>query len=556
VQGRPDHSNIDGVQAETRRAIARLSWLGLVVSVLCACVSTKASVDAGVDGGAGVDAGPLPSCQLGQLCILVDASRPDHVISPLLFGDWFEWTDGDPNIGAGDGIWDQVASAPRSAIVSTLQPVGLNLIRYPGGTLSDFFLWNQAIGPDASRVPQVYPFAPDGGTAYLPYFGPDEVAQVTSALGAQLLVTANIVTDTPQDAAEWLRHYQDAGVQAKYWEIGNENYIPSGSWAQDEGYRAPVQYAALFDQFAQALRAVDPTVQVGVLGCPSCSGWDQGVLQAITQRADFMSVHNGYAPFAAYVSDTSSALEAMLADPVAIRGSFDALEGDLTEFGGPNAGIDLAETEWAAEFVPTGATTDVQWAALNRSLASALYSALVFDLFFADPQIAIANHTNAVSPLWQAEVTLSPTDGISNPTVSAFGHAFRLYADAAGGLEVPVQLRGAPTYSTTGLGAVPPLFDVPELDAAAVIAASGDRLWIYVVNRSLTDDLTARVIALGYPAAGVQAVTSEVLNAASATAVDDPSSPDAVTVAQTSLTASDSLEVTFPAHSLTRLTFQ
>ena len=76
------------------------------------------------------------------------------------------------------------------------------------------------------------------------------------------------------------------------------------------------------------------------------------------------------------------------------------------------------------------------------------------------------------------------------------------------------------------------------------------------MNRSLTDDLTARVIALGYPAAGVQAVTSEVLNGASATAVDDPSTPNAVSVAQTSLTASDSLEVTFPAHSLTRLTFQ
>ncbi len=116
-------------------------------------------------------------------------------------------------------------------------------------------------------------------------------------------------------------------MPAKYWEIGNENYIPigSGSWAQDEGSRTPAQYAALFDEFAQALRAVDPTVQVGMLGCPSCSGWDQGVLQAITQPADFLAVHNGYAPFATYVSDTSSALEAMLADPVSIRGSFDAL---------------------------------------------------------------------------------------------------------------------------------------------------------------------------------------------------------------------------------------
>ncbi len=147
----------------------------------------------------------------------------------------------------------------------------------------------------------------------------------------------------------------------------------------------------------------------------------------------------------------------------------------------------------------------MQWAALNRSLASALYSSLVFDLFFADPQIAIANHTNAISALWQAEVTLSPTDGISSPTVSAFGHAFRLYVDAAGGMEVPVELRGAPTFSTPGLGFVPPLLDVPELDAAAVIAAAGDRVWIYVVNRSLSDDLSARVIVAGFPAAGVQA---------------------------------------------------
>ena len=530
--------------------ITRFSRSGLASLLLCACNSPAASRDAGVD------AGPLPSCELGELCIFVDASRPDHLISPLLFGDWLEWTDGDLSNGAGDGIWDQAANAPRADIVATLQPVGLSLIRYPGGTLSDFFLWNQAVGPDSARVPQVYPFGADAGTTYLPYFGPDEVAQVTSSLGAQLLVTANIVTGKAQDAADWLGHYADAGVRASYWEIGNENYIPSGSWAQNEGYRSPAQYAALFDQFAQALRAVDPTVHVGLLGCPSCPGWDQGVLQAITQPADFMAIHNGYAPYAAYTSDTNSALQALLAGPIATRGSFDATEGDLTQYGGPNAGIALAETEWGAAFVPTGAATDVPWAALNRSLAGALYGALIYDLFFADPQIAIANHTNAISPLWQAEVTLAASDGISNPTVSAFGHAFRLYADAAGGQDVPVQLHGAPTYATAGLGFVPPLLDVPELDAAAVIAAAADRLWIYVVNRSLDDDLTARVIALGFPTAALRSVTSEVLNGATPTAADDPTTPTAVSVTTTMLTVGRSLEVTFPAHSLTRLTFQ
>jgi alpha-N-arabinofuranosidase len=513
--------------------------------------------DAGAPDAGPQDAGPPPRCALTDVCISVDATGSGHVVSPLLFGDWIEWeTDGVSN---GDFLWDVVTGAPQPALISALSPLGLTILRYPGGTIGDLFHWYDAVGPLNQRTPQLNAFAVDAGETVLPIFGPAEFAQVAGQLGAQMLITANAGSGTASEAAGWLAYYEDAGYRPMYWEIGNEVYIPStvgGSWAVNLESKTASQYAALFDQYAQALRAIDPAVKVGMIGCASCPGWDQTVLQGVTERIDFMAVHNSYAPYAAYTADTHGALTATLADPVNIRAAFDLTESHIAQYAGANADMELAETESAAVFAPSGTSTDVDWLALNRSLAAALFSAGTYDVYLGDPRITLANHTNMVNPYLQAMVTTSPADGVSLPTRSALGMVFRLYADTAGGTSVGAPVQNSPTFDTSGFGMVPPIYDVPVLDTAAVISRDGSKLWLYVINRDLTENATARVIALGFPSGPVASVLAETLNGPSAASENDPGVTPGVTLTSSPLPLLRDFSYAFPAHSLTRLTFQ
>src|SRR5262249_56098476 len=98
------------------------------------------------------DAAPAP-CGAGETCIDVDTTATKHTISPLLFGDNVEW------FQDADHLWDPASSAPRPEQLAILQTLGITLLRYPGGTLSDFFHWKEAVGPVGARTPQLDPFS-------------------------------------------------------------------------------------------------------------------------------------------------------------------------------------------------------------------------------------------------------------------------------------------------------------------------------------------------------------------------------------------------------------
>ncbi len=514
------------------------------------------AADAAADAGA--DA-PPHSCPSSGPCVLVDLSHPGRTIPPELFGDQLGWLDD------GQGIWDPDAGAVRTSLVQALQPFGLTVMRYPGGTLSDFFHWQGAVGPVAMRTPQENPFAPQPGNTQIPLFGPDEFAQVAQTLGSEILITANVGTGTPSEAAGWLSYYTSKGIKTRYWEIGNEVYLAGNTWSAQQQRKTPQEYATLFDAYASALRAIDPTVQVGMVGChdsgtfPLCavSNWNAIVLSSVTQPVDFMAVHNSYAPAAPYDADTPKALRATLASPDYVAANFQLVEADIAQYAHPeSAQLRLAVTEHASFFVPSGASTDVAWLTLNRSLASALFSAVEYDVFLAEPRLALTNHINPFSPFWQAHLTTSSTDGFSLPTESAFGEVFRLYADMGGGTYISPQVQGSPTFDSVAFGIVPTLTGVPMLHAAAALSSSRDRLWIYVVNRDLTTDVTAEVVIPTFPPVGVSSVTAEVLNGSDPTAANVPGQTPVVQVSTSTLAAASSFAHTFPAHSLTRFTIR
>ncbi len=63
----------------------------------------------------------------------------------------------------------------------------------------------------------------------------DTFASVAKSTQAQVFITVNYGTGTPEEAAAWVKHSnRDNCYDFKYWEIGNENY---GSWEMDVNTR-------------------------------------------------------------------------------------------------------------------------------------------------------------------------------------------------------------------------------------------------------------------------------------------------------------------------------
>ncbi|MFD0331928.1 hypothetical protein ACFQZC_36630 [Streptacidiphilus monticola] len=175
-------------------------------------------------------------------------------------------------IGTNGSVYD--AALTDAAVPGLLKSAGTGLIRFPGGTSADTYDWkNNSDVVSGNTWPTSF----------------DQYATLLSQTGAQGMVTVNYgtgdavgATQSPAEsgaqlAADWVRyanvthHY---GI--KYWEIGNEVYgngTYGGSWEPDRHCAAgssptncgPAVYAQNVKAYISAMKAVDPSIVVGVV---------------------------------------------------------------------------------------------------------------------------------------------------------------------------------------------------------------------------------------------------------------------------------------------------
>ena len=161
-----------------------------------------------------------------------------------------------------------------TAVPGLLSAAGTDTIRFPGGTESDQYNWKNNTDVLSGQT-QAVNF--------------DQYATLLSQTGAQGMITVNYGTgDTAgasqspaetgaQLAADWVRyanvthHY---GI--KYWEIGNEVYgngTYGANWEPDHHCASgsnptncgPAVYAQNVKTYISAMKAVDPSIVVGVV---------------------------------------------------------------------------------------------------------------------------------------------------------------------------------------------------------------------------------------------------------------------------------------------------
>ncbi|MGW0197726.1 cellulose binding domain-containing protein [Nonomuraea sp. NPDC003201] len=194
-------------------------------------------------------------------------------------------------IGSNHAIWDTNLGTDETA--DRLKDAGVKMLRYPGGSYSDIYHWSTHTAPGGYVAPN---------TDF------DTFMRGVRRTGAQAMVTANYGTGTAEEAAAWVRQANvTKGYGIKYWEIGNENYGNGhygSAWeADDHADKSPAEYARNVVAYADAMKAVDPTIKIGAVLTTAAnwpdaitadgdSGtWNKVVLANAGSKIDFVILH-------------------------------------------------------------------------------------------------------------------------------------------------------------------------------------------------------------------------------------------------------------------------
>ncbi len=233
-------------------------------------------------------------------------------------------------------IWDQDGSTAQT--ISLLQDAGIRALRFPGGSLSDTYVWTKSKSYDTSTGML-------NSWSWATSFG--QFCSVVTGLNPtpQVFITANYGSGTPQMAAAWVAYanasatlagtasdvtlgvdsrgldWKTAGYWSalraasplatddglnflrlgragpfgiKYWEIGNECY---GNWEYDTHavVNDPYTYANAAKDDIALMKAVDPTIKVGVVGITGEDAYATYTTHPATNPRTGV-VHNGWTP--------------------------------------------------------------------------------------------------------------------------------------------------------------------------------------------------------------------------------------------------------------------
>jgi hypothetical protein len=194
-------------------------------------------------------------------------------------------------LGANHAIWDGNLGTDETS--DLLKGAGVRMLRYPGGSYGDIYHWETHTAPGGFVAPNT---------------GFDTFMAAVRRVGAQPMIIANYGTGTPEEAAAWVRYANvTKGYGAKYWTVGNENYGNGhygANWEADNHEdKSPAGYANLVVQFADAMKAVDPTIKVGavltmpanwpdaIVGSGDQGSWNETVLSIAGSKIDFVDLH-------------------------------------------------------------------------------------------------------------------------------------------------------------------------------------------------------------------------------------------------------------------------
>ncbi|BCM93632.1 intracellular exo-alpha-(1-_5)-L-arabinofuranosidase [Abditibacteriota bacterium] len=239
---------------------------------------------------------------------IVVSPAPRHELSPHLYMQFME------PLGTTDGsveaAWDHQNEAWRPDLVEVTRDLAPGMLRW-GGCLSSYYRWEEAVGPRSERRPMLNLL---WGGVESNQIGTVEFVDFCRQVEADALFCVNFESDgrlgwanprvggnrcgNAEEAARWVSycnreddilrrsHEHNEELRVPFWQIGNEtSYDPNGFDVETAAQKTV--------EFAQAIRAVDPSVRLIGWGD---DGWAPRMIEVAGEYLDYVAFHHMFHP--------------------------------------------------------------------------------------------------------------------------------------------------------------------------------------------------------------------------------------------------------------------
>ena len=367
----------------------------------------------------------------------------------------------------------------RQDVIDLTRELGVSTVRYPGGNFVSGYRWEDGVGPVEERPVRLdlawHSTEPNT-------VGVDEFVRWTAKAGVEPMMAVNLGTRGIQDALDVLEYCNfPAGTKLSderrangsaephkisMWCLGNEM---DGPW--QTGHKTAEEYGRLANETANAMRMVDPNLELVACGSsnssmPTFGEWERIVLTEAYENVDLISAH-------AYYEEFDGDLGSFLASAVDMDGFIESVvaTADAVRAAGRHTKrINISFDEWnvwyhsqPASDVPTGDNWPVAPVLLedHYNVADAV---VVGSLL-----ISLLRHTDRVHSASQAQLVnvIAPimTEPGGRSWRQTIFHPFAQAAKYAKG-DVLRPVLSSETYETKRFGEVPLVDAVATYDEA------------------------------------------------------------------------------------------
>jgi alpha-L-arabinofuranosidase len=392
----------------------------------------------------------------------------------------------------------------RQDVIALTREMGVSVVRYPGGNFVSNYRWEDGVGPRDSRPTRL-----DLAWRSIETndFGLAEFMAWIRQAEAAPMMAVNLGTRGLTEAVELLEYCNHPGgtrlsdqrikngdaepYGIKLWCLGNEM---DGPW--QIGHRTAAEYGRLAAETANAMRRVDPSIELVACGSsgrqmPTFGGWEATVLEQCYDLVDYVSMH-------AYYEEHGEDLDSFLASAVEMDAFIEDVIATVDHIKAKTRSkkrLRISFDEWNVWYQRRwGGEASLDWQRAPRLIedeysvvdAVVVGSYLISLLSHAD-RVAVACQAQLVNVI--APIRTEPGGGAWRQTI------FYPFADAArfargDALRVePV----SPELITAAHGAV------PAVHATATYDEVNGELTLFAVNRDRTSpvQLSADVRAFG-----------------------------------------------------------
>ena len=386
----------------------------------------------------------------------------------------------------------------RSDVIDLIRPLNIPVIRYPGGNFVSGYKWEDGVGPKNQR-----PVRPD-----LAWFaietnqvGTNEFMDFLQQVNAAPMLAVNLGTRGPQDAANLLEYcnfeggtyYSDLRINhgyraphnVKLWCLGNEM---DGPWQICA--KTADEYGRIACETAKMMKWLDSEIELVVCGSsfrdmPTFGDWERTVLRHTYEYVDYLSLHTYYA-------NTENDLPSFLASNISMDSfikEVKAICDEIKKEKGSNKDIKLSFDEWNIWYhFKKDCKEPPKW--INaRPIEEEIYD-FADTLLLGSMMITLINNSDVVKIACLAQLvnTIAPimTEPGGAAWIQTIYYPF-LYTSVYGrGTALDASL-DCPFYSCSKRDSV------PYVDCAAVLSESGNELTLFIVNKSLDENIECSI---------------------------------------------------------------